>query len=58
MKSKIREVIYLATDLNQTLRELIQAIGELEIEVDHKLKQEKELGDIQKWIITKINQKD
>lgn len=43
MKSKIREVIYLATDLNQTMRELIQAISELDIEIDNKLEQIKEL---------------
>jgi len=45
MKSKIREVIYLATDLNQTMRELIQAIGELEIEIDNKLKQAQKRKD-------------
>jgi len=42
MKSKIREVIYLTTDLSQTLRELIQAIGELEIEIDNKHIEKKE----------------
>lgn len=43
MKSKIREVIYLATDLNQTMRELIQAISELDIEIDNQLKKDMEI---------------
>ena len=42
MKSKIREVIYLATDLNATMQELFKAINELEIEIDDKLKQDQE----------------
>ena len=38
LKSKTREVIYLVTDLNQTLRELMESIRELDIEIDNKLK--------------------
>jgi len=42
MKDKRREIIYLATDLHQTLKELIKAIEELQLEIDNLLKQEKE----------------
>lgn len=42
MKDKRREIIYLATDLHQTLKELIRAIEELQLEIDNLLKQEKE----------------
>ena len=41
MKDKRREVIYLATDLHKTLKELIRAIEELEIEIDNLLEQGK-----------------
>lgn len=41
MKDKRREVIYLATDLYKTLKELIRAIEELEIEIDNLLEKGK-----------------
>ena len=42
MKNKRREIIYLATDLHQTLKELIRAIEELQLEIDNLLEKEKE----------------
>lgn len=41
MKDKRREVIYLATELHQTLKELIRAIEELQLEIDTLLEQGK-----------------
>lgn len=42
MKDKRREIIYLATDLHQTLKELIRAVEELQLEIDNLLEKEKE----------------
>ena len=41
MNDKRREVLYLATDLYQTLKELIRAIEELQLEIDTLLEQGK-----------------
>lgn len=46
MENKRREVLYLATDLYQTLKELIRAVEELQLEVDNLLEKGKER---EKW---------
>lgn len=42
LKSKSREIIYLVTNLHGTLLELLEAISELDIEIDNKLEQKEE----------------
>jgi hypothetical protein len=41
MKDKRREVLYLVADLHQTLKELIRAVEELQLEIDNLLEQGK-----------------
>ena len=45
MKDKRREVLYLTSDLHQTLKELIRAIEELQLEIDNLLEQTKKKGE-------------
>ena len=42
IKSNAREVIYLITELNQIVRELMESIRELDISIDNKIEQIKE----------------
>lgn len=41
MKDKRREVLYLTADLHQTLKELIRAVEELQLEIDNLLEKGK-----------------
>lgn len=45
MKDKRREVLYLTSDLHQTLKELIRAVEELQLEIDNLLEQTEKKGD-------------
>ena len=45
MKDKRREVLYLTSDLHQTLKELIRAVEELQLEIDNLLEQTKKKGE-------------